>query len=78
MRDVIFKFYESKYTQCLKLLDEIRDNLLLDMYITPHVNILQTKIRHRALIQYFSPYLSADMHKDIFVQSRRMGGAQGE
>ncbi|XP_046993044.1 COP9 signalosome complex subunit 1 isoform X1 [Schistocerca americana] len=63
LRDIIFKFYESKYASCLKLLDEIKDNLLLDMYIAPHVNALYTQIRNRALIQYFSPYLSADMHK---------------
>ncbi|PNF31628.1 COP9 signalosome complex subunit 1 [Cryptotermes secundus] len=63
LRDIIFKFYESKYASCLKLLDEIKDNLLLDMYIAPHVNALYTQIRNRALIQYFSPYLSADMRK---------------
>lgn len=63
LRDIVFKFYESKYASCLTLLDEIRDNLLLDMYIAPHVNTLYTKIRNRALIQYFSPYLSADMRK---------------
>nr|CAD7577418.1 unnamed protein product [Timema californicum] len=33
------------------------------MYIAPHVNALYTQIRNRALIQYFSPYLSADMHR---------------
>nr|CAH7750676.1 unnamed protein product [Callosobruchus chinensis] len=63
LRDIIFKFYESKYAQCLKLLDEIKDNLLLDMYIAPHITTLYMQIRNRALIQYFSPYLSADMHK---------------
>lgn len=63
LRDIIFKFYESKYASCLKLLDEIKDNLLLDMYIAPHINNLYTEIRNRALIQYFSPYLSADMVK---------------
>lgn len=63
IRDIIFKFYESKYAQCLKLLGEMRDNLLLDIYIAPHVNKLYTQIRNRALIQYFSPYLSADMRK---------------
>lgn len=41
----------------------LQDNLLLDMYIAPHVNALYTQIRNRALIQYFSPYLSADMRK---------------
>lgn len=62
LRDIIFKFYESKYASCLRLLDEIRDNLMLDMYLAPHVNLLYMQIRNRALIQYFSPYLSADMH----------------
>lgn len=61
LRDIIFKFYESKYASCLKLLDDIKDNLLLDMYLAPHVNVLYTQIRNRALIQYFSPYLSADL-----------------
>ncbi|XP_075557516.1 COP9 signalosome subunit 1b isoform X2 [Dermacentor variabilis] len=63
LRDIIFKFYESKYATCLTLLNEIKDNLLLDVYLASHVNTLYTQIRNRALIQYFSPYLSADMTK---------------
>ncbi|XP_018096020.2 COP9 signalosome complex subunit 1-like isoform X1 [Xenopus laevis] len=45
------------------MLDEMKDNLLLDMYLAPHVRTLYTQIRNRALIQYFSPYVSADMYK---------------
>ncbi|XP_064632746.1 COP9 signalosome complex subunit 1-like [Lineus longissimus] len=63
LRDIIHKFYESKYASCLKFLDEIKDNLLLDMYLAAHVSTLYTQIRNRALCQYFSPYLSADMRK---------------
>ncbi|XP_076058794.1 COP9 signalosome subunit 1b isoform X2 [Oratosquilla oratoria] len=63
LRDIIFKFYESKYASCLKLLDEIKDVLMLDMYLAPHLNTLYTRIRNRALIQYFSPYMSADLEK---------------
>ncbi|ELK38335.1 COP9 signalosome complex subunit 1, partial [Myotis davidii] len=63
VRDIIFKFYESKYASCLKMLDEMKDNLLLDMYLAPHVRTLYTQIRNRALIQYFSPYVSADMRR---------------
>ncbi|XP_014248261.1 COP9 signalosome complex subunit 1 isoform X2 [Cimex lectularius] len=63
LRDIIFKFYESKYATCLKLLDDIKDNLYLDMYLAPHVNTLYSQIRNRALIQYFSPYQSAEMGK---------------
>lgn len=78
LRDIIFKFYESKYASCLKLLDEIRDNLLLDMYIAPHVNNLYTKIRNRALIQYFSPYLSADMNKMAVAFNRSVPALENE
>uniref|UniRef100_A0A1A9ZDX0 PCI domain-containing protein n=1 Tax=Glossina pallidipes TaxID=7398 RepID=A0A1A9ZDX0_GLOPL len=78
LRDIILKFYESKYACCLKLLDEIRDNLLLDMYIAPHVNPLYTKIRNRALIQYFSPYLSADMRKMATAFNRTVEALENE
>ncbi|ESO84218.1 hypothetical protein LOTGIDRAFT_184282 [Lottia gigantea] len=63
LRDILHRFHESKYASCLKLLGEIKDNLLLDMYLAPHINTLYTQIRNRALCQYFSPYLSADMRK---------------
>lgn len=33
------------------MLDEMKDNLLLDMYLAPHVRTLYTQIRNRALIQ---------------------------
>ncbi|XP_073836584.1 COP9 signalosome subunit 1b [Musca autumnalis] len=78
LRDIVFKFYESKYASCLTLLDEIRDNLLLDMYIAPHVNTLYTKIRNRALIQYFSPYLSADMRKMAIAFNRTVEALENE
>lgn len=63
LRDAIAKFYDSKYASCLSILDEMKDNLLLDLYLAPHANALYSHIRNRALIQYFSPYLSADMNK---------------
>ena len=63
LRDAITKFHDSKYASCLSILDELKDNLLLDLYLAQHVHVLYTHIRNRALIQYFSPYLSADMNK---------------
>lgn len=78
LRDIILKFYESKYASCLKLLDEIKDNLLLDMYIAPHINNLYTQIRNRALIQYFSPYLSADMRKMATAFNRTVNALEDE
>ncbi|XP_016839355.1 COP9 signalosome complex subunit 1 [Nasonia vitripennis] len=78
LRDIIFKFYESKYASCLKLLDEIKDNVLLDMYIAPHVNTLYLQIRNRALIQYFSPYLSADMRRMATAFNRTVAALEDE
>ncbi|CAG2107161.1 unnamed protein product [Medioppia subpectinata] len=63
LRDAITKFHESKYANCLSILDDLKDNLLLDLYLAQHVHVLYSHIRNRALIQYFSPYLSADMNK---------------
>ncbi|KAI1301667.1 COP9 signalosome complex subunit 1 [Halotydeus destructor] len=63
LRDAITRFYNSQYARCLSILDEIRDNLLLDIYLAPHVATLYNHIRNRALVQYFSPYISADMKK---------------
>jgi len=63
LRDILHKFYASKYGSCMALLQQMKDNLLLDMFLSPHVNNLYTKIRNRALIQYFSPYMSADLNK---------------
>ncbi len=58
---VIISFYESKYGKCLKLLDEMRDNMMLDIYLAGHVTSLFQMIRSRSLVQYFSPYISADL-----------------
>jgi len=63
LREVIQCFYDSRYGQCLKLLDELKDNFLLDLYLAPHVQSLFSMIRNRGLVQYFSPYLSADLPK---------------
>lgn len=63
LRDILHKFYASKYATCLDQLQQMKDNLLLDIFLSPHVEKLYSQIRNRALIQYFSPYVSADLHK---------------
>lgn len=63
LRDILHKFYASQYAMCLKSLDLMKDNLMLDIFLSPHVDRLYTQIRNRSLIQYFSPYVSADLNK---------------
>ncbi|XP_062513626.1 COP9 signalosome complex subunit 1-like [Corticium candelabrum] len=63
LRDVIQKFYNSQYASCLNTLAELKDNLMLDMFLSQHLGKLYSLVRSKAMVQYFSPYLSADMRK---------------
>lgn len=63
LREAVGRFYESKYASCFAILQEIKNVLLLDMYLSPHVERLYRLIRNKALIRYFEPYSSASMLK---------------
>ena len=49
--DVIHQFHQSHYTSCLQTLEEMRENLMLDMYLASHISKLYKMIRNKALIQ---------------------------
>uniref|UniRef100_A0A0K2ULN8 PCI domain-containing protein n=1 Tax=Lepeophtheirus salmonis TaxID=72036 RepID=A0A0K2ULN8_LEPSM len=78
LREAILNFYASKYGACLKQLDDMKDNLLLDIYLAPHVPKLYAMIRNRALIQYFSPYTSADLTKMAHSFNTSVSGLENE
>jgi len=61
MRELIFDFYGSRYSSCLALMEKVKGDLLLDIYIGRHTEALYRMIRSRALIQYFTPYASVQM-----------------
>jgi COP9 signalosome complex subunit 1 len=63
LRDVVMQFHQSSYTSCLRTLEEMRSSLMLDMYLSQHLHTLLTMIRNKALIQYFSPFSSVDLHR---------------
>jgi COP9 signalosome complex subunit 1 len=56
-------FYNSKYAPCLAYLDTLKNDLLLDLHLHDHIQVLYEKVRTKALVQYFSPYTSVDMNK---------------
>lgn len=78
LREVLQCFYDSRYGQCLKLLDDMKDNLLLDLYMAPHIHTLFGMIRSRGLVQYFSPYLSADLAKMAHSFNTTIPGLENE
>lgn len=63
LRDVVTQFYQSSYASCLRTLEDMRSSLMLDMYLSQHLQTLLTMIRNKALIQYFSPFSSVDLHR---------------
>eukprot|EP00177_Eucheuma_denticulatum_P005719 GFKZ01010422.1.p1 GENE.GFKZ01010422.1~~GFKZ01010422.1.p1 ORF type:complete len:453 (+),score=72.98 GFKZ01010422.1:174-1532(+) len=65
VREVVNDFYHSRYTRCLETLARIRGELMLDMYLgrEDHVENLYRLIRRKAIMQYVSPFLSADLHR---------------
>jgi len=62
LRQILTDFNASKYGQSLKALEEMRETLLCDVYLSRHVECLFDKIRKKAMVQYFSPYSSADLN----------------
>eukprot|EP00727_Mastigamoeba_balamuthi_P011324 m51a1_g6814 hypothetical protein (762) ;mRNA; r:275001-278123 len=54
-------FFASRYTPCLAAIERLRGEMLLDPQMHDHIAVLCTRIRERALVQYFSPYASVDL-----------------
>jgi COP9 signalosome complex subunit 1 len=63
VRLIIEDFYHSRYNNCLKNLQQIRPELLLDLHLYEHVKTLYDLIRKKAIIQYFSPFQSVSLVK---------------
>ncbi|VDK74809.1 unnamed protein product [Litomosoides sigmodontis] len=61
--ELLQKFVKNQFGICFDILEEIRDQLLLNMHLWSHVKQLYYLIRRRAIVQYFTPYAVADMEK---------------
>ncbi|RHY48681.1 hypothetical protein DYB38_003893 [Aphanomyces astaci] len=61
VRELIAAFYAGHYATSLHILADVTQELALDVIVAPHVLDLINEIRHRAIAQYFNPYLSVDL-----------------
>lgn len=59
MRETILAFIESRYCDALKYLKNMKNALLLDYFLSSHVEHLYREIRMRSLQQYLQPFLNA-------------------
>lgn len=56
MRKAISFFVNGKYSNCLSILESMRNDLLLDLYLQSHVTKLFAQIRSKCIIQYTVPF----------------------
>lgn len=63
VREVVHDFHSSRYALCLGALAELKNDLLMDLHLAEHVEELYEMIRHRALIQYATPFSSVDLER---------------
>jgi COP9 signalosome complex subunit 1 len=61
VRELVHDFYNSRYASCLQYIEALKPTLDLDIHLRDHVASLIADIRKRALLQYFSPYLSVNL-----------------
>jgi len=61
VREAVNDFFHSRYASCLAYLDKLKPDLLLDLHLHDHVEQLYTDVRSKALIQYFSPFVTVNM-----------------
>jgi COP9 signalosome complex subunit 1 len=61
IRRAISLFCGGKYSQCLAILESYRNDYLLDVYLSSHVNHLYHMIRSKSIVQYFIPFSSVTL-----------------
>ena len=61
VRELINDFHSSRYPSCLACLESMRPQLALDVHLHDHVESIYDQIRHRALVQYTTPYTVVDL-----------------
>merc|ERR1712137_230720 len=61
LQKLLNSFYQCNYYDFLSLLDLWKPKMEIDLYMHSHFAYLFREIRNRALIQYFSPYLSVSI-----------------
>lgn len=61
--ELLQKFVRGAFGPCLDIMEESRDQLLLNLYLSSHLKAIYRLIRRRAVVQYFTPFAAADIRK---------------
>ncbi|KAL7789797.1 PCI domain-containing protein [Trichoderma ceciliae] len=56
IRKAISLFVNGRYSNCLSILESVRADYLLDIYLQPHITAIYSLIREKCIVQYFIPF----------------------
>ncbi|RFU76853.1 cop9 signalosome subunit 1 [Trichoderma arundinaceum] len=56
IRKAISLFVNGRYSNCLSILESVRSDYLLDIYLQPHIPAIYSLIREKCIVQYFIPF----------------------
>jgi COP9 signalosome complex subunit 1 len=63
VREMIRAFYSSKFKSCFEILNSVKNELSMDLFLASKIESMYSLIRSRAMLQYCSPFLSLDLHQ---------------
>ena len=61
LRDAINAFHAARYADCLRELEALKPELLLEPFLHSHVDRLCAQVRTKALVSHFLPYRTVSM-----------------
>jgi len=61
LRDAIRCYMRAEYGECLRLVDNLKGWIMLDLFLSPHVDTLWKMMRDKCIVQYFQPYMSLSL-----------------
>ncbi|KTW32902.1 hypothetical protein PNEG_04289 [Pneumocystis murina B123] len=61
--EIVTAFYSSNYLKCFDILNRLKNDFMLDIYLNRHVDNLFLYIRQRAYILYLKPFSYVDLRK---------------
>jgi len=77
-RSLVHSFCSSDFGACLSLLHGKEEEMMMDMYLAPHVQPLFKRIFTRTLIQYCHPYNSLDLTRMCSALGMPLNTLEGE
>jgi len=60
-RGIVNNFYTSNYALCFEAINRLKPDLFLDFYLGGHVEKLLVRMRDRAMVQYFRPFVAVKL-----------------